>query len=253
MRFWTWLLARLGTVAVMLAMALWWRMPASGEREFRRTIEALKSVNSVHYSMVSDMPAQHTEQEADLLCSEDAVRSSSHIVAHQGGKDFNLDQEIRRIGNQQYTLQPNGLWTRGFAGAKTVRAMCQEVGIESYGYNQTGTPFEQMLEHGIIEKGDKRVVDGSVCREWRVTLRNGPGPILPRGPNALEHRTVCLGVDDHLPREMTSTSRSGRWSFAFNSSPKVETPTDLVPERAHDDYRPPAPGLTLSDDKDDNH
>jgi len=52
MRFWTWLLARLGTVAVMLAMALWWRMPASGEREFRRTIEALKSVNSVHYSMV---------------------------------------------------------------------------------------------------------------------------------------------------------------------------------------------------------
>jgi hypothetical protein len=251
MRFWTWLLARLIAIAVLLGLALWYRMPASGEREFRRTIEALNKVNSVHYSMVSDVPSQHTEQDGDLMCTDDALRQAMHLVLHQNGKDATIDQEIRRVGNQQYTLQRNGLWSRGYPSATSVRDICQDLGIESY--SQSGHEFQQMVEHGIIEKGDKKTIDGDVCREWKVTLRSRPGPLMPRGPSDLEHRTICLGVDDHLPREMTSTARLEHWTFTFNTSAKIETPTDLVPEPVHDNYQPPPPGLTLSDDKDDNH
>lgn len=113
--------------------------------------------------------------------------------------------------------------------------------------------FNRMVEHGIIEKGDKKTVNGDVCREWKVTLRGGPGPLLPQWSGAYEHRTVCLGVDDHLPREMTSTGSARHWTYAFNDPVKIETPTALVPERAQDNYRPPPAGLTLSDDKDDKN
>ncbi len=251
MRFWTWLLARLIAIAVLLGMALWYRMPASGEREFRRSIEALKKVNSLHYEMVSDLPAQHTEQNGDLVCSDDALREATHVVIHQGDKDTSFDTEVRHVGGQQYTLQPSGLWSRGYPGGRSARVMCQRLGTED------GTwilpEFGRMVEHGIIEKGDKKTVNGDVCREWRVTLLNGLGPLLPQSPAAYEHRTICLGVDDHLPREMTSTARPGHWTYAFDTSVKIETPTDLVPVPVHDDYRPPPAGLTLSDDKDDKN
>ena len=249
MRFWTWLLARLIVIAMLLAAALWYRMPDSGEREFRRSIEALKKVNSLHYEMVSDAPLQHSEQNGDLICSDDALREATHIVLHQGEKDTTFDTEVRRVGGQQYTLQRSGLWQRAYPDGRMARLLCQSFGTET----ETGIvpDFQRMVEHGIIEKGDKKTVNGDVCREWKVTLRSGPGPLLPRSPGAYEHRTICLGVDDHLPREMTSTLNPGHWTYAFNTPVQIETPTELVPEPVHDDYRPPPSGLTLSDDKDD--
>ena len=72
-----------------------------------------------------------------------------------------------------------------------------------------------MLEHGIIERGDKKVVDGASLPGVASYTPQWARADLPRGPNVLEHRTVCLGVDDHLPREMTSTSRSGTMEFCF--------------------------------------
>ena len=52
-----------------------------------------------------------------------------------------------------------------------------------------------MIKRGILQKGDKKTVNGVRCREWLVTMKGGT--------SGLEHDTVCLGLEDHLPYEMT--------------------------------------------------
>jgi len=251
MRYWRWLLARVSAVAVLLGLALWYRMPASGEREFRRTIEALQKVNSIHYSMLSDSKTQHTEREGEMLCSTGDRRLATRVVLHQDNKEFNIDNEVRVVDGQEYSLQASGLWQKGGSQAQAAQDGCKVL-IES-AYPSYLPEFQRMVEHGIIEKGEKKTVNGEECREWRVTLRTGPGPVMPQSPGAYEHRTICLGVEDHLPREMTSTANTEQWTYAFNVPVKIETPTALVPERVWDNYQPPPAGLTLSNDNDDNN
>jgi len=68
-----------------------------------------------------------------------------------------------------------------------------------------------MIKRGILQKGDKKTVGGVRCREWHVTIKAGRG---------LEHDTVCLGMDDHLPYEMTVDSRHLRAAYSdYNSLP----------------------------------
>lgn len=242
MRFWTWLLARM-LVALLLVGWVYSALllPSSGDKEFRRSLEALKKVNSIHYSMLADLPAQHTEQEADLVCSEDSFHRTTHIVAHQAEKDFNLDTEILRSGGQDYRLQGNGLWRREYSGTEAATLTCRRL---SQGLAAWIVPdMNEMLQHGIIEKGNKKTVNGDVCREWKVTLSIGV---------ILEHRTVCIGADDHLPREVVADMNTARWTYAFNTPIKIDPPTNLAPEPERDTYRPPPPGLTLSDHNDDN-
>jgi hypothetical protein len=252
MRFWTWLLARLLAVAVILGLALWYRMPDSGQREFRRSIEALKKVNSFHYQMVADVAAQYTEQEGDLGCSGDVFREATHVVTHGREKDFSFDTGVIRTGGQQYHLE-NGLWTRGQEDGRSVQRMCQDLVA---GENPSILPsFDQMTEHGIIEKRGKKTVNGGLCREWRVTVRSRPGPMLSHSPDDYEHRILCIGVDDHLPREMASSTSSAHWTYAFNVPVNIDIPSPLAPERPQYVYQPPPPppGLSLSNDKDDSH
>jgi hypothetical protein len=240
MRFWSWLLARLIAIVVLLGIALWYRLPTSGRSEFHHTLEALKKVNSIHHSMVADVPGQHTEMEADLVCSDDSFHRTTHIVLHRPDKDLNVDNEILRSGGQDYRLLNNGLWKREYSGLESAQMTCQRLAQGSHAW--IVPDLSEMLQFDTIEEGDKKAVNGDVCREWKVSARNGVG---------YEKRTLCIGVKDHLPREMVEIASGARWTYAFDTSTKIEAPTAVVPEPVQDNYQPPPPGLTLSDDKDD--
>jgi hypothetical protein len=54
-----------------------------------------------------------------------------------------------------------------------------------------------MLKHGNIATGEKKTVNGTPCQEWRVTM-------LQANTQIKDVRTVCLGIDNHLPVEMTA-------------------------------------------------
>jgi hypothetical protein len=252
MRFWTWLLARLLAVAVILGLALWYRMPDSGQREFRRSMEALKRVNSLHYAMVQDQPMQHFEMEGDLVCPDDSFREATHIILRQPHNQGTLDTEVRRIDGKPYAHMNSGMWAVDYQNGRSPRVTCPQL------VSDAGIPvlpnLDEMVRRGIITKGDKKTINGEVCREWQVTLRRVPGPLLPRSPEELEHRTLCLGADDHLPREM-SGGDSEHWTYAFNTPANIDKPADLAPERTWETPQSPAstpPGLTLSDTRDDN-
>jgi len=241
MRFWTWLIVRLLLALVLVGWVYSYLfLPSSGEREFRRTLEALKKVDSIHFSLMGDVPAQHSEQQADLVCSEDSFRRQTHIIAHQEGKDYSVDMETVRTGGKDYQLQPNGTWKRGYSGMESAKATCQK--LAQGAANWIVPDFAELLQHSVIEKGGKKTLNGDVCREWLVTYRRGM---------TLDHRSICIGVNDHLPREVIDPGTATRWVYAFNIPTQIEAPTNLVPEPVTDTYRPPAPTLTLSDEKDD--
>ena len=49
------------------------------------------------------------------------------------------------------------------------------------------------------------------CQEWLVTMKGAP--------SGLEHDTVCLGLEDHLPYELTVDWLQLRSSFSDYNAP----------------------------------
>ncbi len=82
-------------------------------------------------------------------------------------------------------------------------------------------PIATMIQRGVIQKGEKKTVNGMRCREWLVTMRGGL-----RG---LEHATVCIGLEDHLPYEMTVDWDNSRTSISdYNTQIAFDLPEAAV-------------------------
>jgi len=218
MRFWAWLLARLAIGLVLVGWVVSYVVPGGGEKEFQRSVEALKQVKSWRYSFVADpTPSRHAVGQGELSCLQRASHVSSHVVDTDQAAPFDLNQEVVTVNSVEYQKQPDGSWRQfGFAlPAQSLGNVCARL---EKGLDIESLPdMSGMLAHGVIEKGNKKTVDRVKCREWKVTVR---APF-----QGFEHRTVCLGVDDHLPREMTSDFAKSRWQFTnFNVPLQIEKP-----------------------------
>ena len=76
-----------------------------------------------------------------------------------------------------------------------------------------------MISHAMTEKGDKKTVNGAHCREWKFDIRT-----------AISSRqgSVCIGLDDHLPYEMT-TENSGHYTYSdYNRPIQFEAPEAVL-------------------------
>lgn len=245
MRFWTWLIARLAVAMLLLGWvfsALF--LPDSGKKELQRSLDALKRVNSFHYSMVAGVASQRTEESADLVCSEDSFHRKTHVERTDLATPLFADIETLRSGGREYRLMPNALWRRDSSGLEPARATCARI---AQGETSWIAPdIGKFIRYGLIEKGKKKTVNGKLCREWKIADLSGPGPLVRA--QATSHVTLCLDIDDHLPREMLVAENNVRWVYEFNQPIHIDVPTALEPEPHHDTYQPPpSSGLTLSD------
>jgi hypothetical protein len=218
MRFWVWLSARLVIALILVGWGLTYLLPDSGDKEFQRALTAMKQVQAVRYSMVADpSPKHHSEGKGELSCPQDAFHSVFYMHLQDEGQSADINEELVRTGDAEFRRQPDGSWkptSQSLVGPRP-RTICRYL-VEGFDTDVL-PPMEQMLKRGIIDKGDKKTVDGVRCREWRVTMR---GEVAP-----LERRTVCLGLDDHLPREMTVDWNKGRWTyFDYNAPITIEVP-----------------------------
>ena len=74
-----------------------------------------------------------------------------------------------------------------------------------------------MIQRGVIQKSDKKVVNGVACREYLVTMKY---PL-----RNYEHDTVCLGLEDHLPYELTVAWQNSHSSFSgYNVPISIDLP-----------------------------
>jgi hypothetical protein len=227
MRYWVWVLVRLLVGVGIVAWAMSYLTPGGGEKEFQRTIDALKKVDGVKYTMVAgSSPVTHIEESGEMICSQHAIHIDNHTSFNNSGSAVDQDQETILIGTDGYGRWQGGPWRKDY-GSRSAESVCSRLsnGADSWLFPD----INEMLRRGIIQKGDKKTVDGVRCREWKVAIRYAAD---------LEHRTVCLGIDDHLPREFTVPGRGVRWEYTnFNQVSEIRPPDGPIVEPK----RQPAP------------
>jgi hypothetical protein len=226
-RNWLWLIARLGVVLILgLIAAIYYFGGGSGEKEFQKSLDAMKQVHGFRASY-SGMPSgyRHSELLWEIDCDRQIVHQQQHVkptvTEHADGspaQEFSRDEVY--VKGHQYQHLDDGGWL-------PLKIVWQGGSAKWYCMNLAqGTdtnvlpPIATMLKRGILQKGDKKTVNGVRCREWLVTMK---GPLAN-----LEHDTVCLGLDDHLPYEMTVD-----WQYSHSSFSDYNTPIQFdLPEAA---------------------
>jgi hypothetical protein len=228
-RYWLWMGARLVAAIAIVAWAASYIGTGSAEKEFQKTLDAMKQVHSFRAAYSGAGNPFTTRQHNELLWEVDCSRNIAHLQQHftvscTDPPDCSQQGDMRREeldwAVYAYDRQNDGSWAASrYSSGNQSKSMCGRLaeGADS----NVLPPIATMIKRGILQKGDKKTVNGVRCREWLVTLRGGP--------SRLEHDTVCLGLEDHLPYEMTVDWDHSRTSFSdYNTPIEFDLPAEVV-------------------------
>ncbi len=210
-RYWLWVVVRLGVGVAIVAWAASYIGAGSGEKEFQKTLDAMKQVRSFRVASTATSAVQQNEMLLEVDCNRDILHRHWHYVDLKNNPQQGMDQNQWYVQGREYERQADGSWAapRYPNGSGSARWFCNNL---AEGTDSNVLPqIASMIKRGIIQKGDKKTVNGVRCREWLVTMKGGN-----RG---LEHDTVCLGLADHLPYELTVDWDGSRSSFSDYNSP----------------------------------
>jgi hypothetical protein len=218
-RHWLWLGARLLVAVVIVGWAATYLMPQTGEKEFQKSLDAMKQVRTVRVATIADASAtERIEASWELVCAQDALHYKWHLVESDPDMAADIEQEEIHVGRTSYEHKADDSWKPGVSaiGSTNPSGICKML---AQGSDSRILPdLATMLKRGIIQKGDKKTVNGVRCREWNVTMKGGP--------SGVEHDTVCLGLDDHLPYESTVDWQHARTTYSdYNGQFQLELPT----------------------------
>jgi len=210
---WLWIGA-----CLLIAGGIFWGVgqavgPSSGDTEFRKTLEAIKQVKSFRGAYIESMSGpQHSERIWEVDCSRVIVHQQSHESQTNTDYPFEMKEEEFLVGDQRYIRDRNGSWENaGYAGDRlSAKWYCDDLGRA----NSLLPDMSTMISHAITEKSDTKAINGVRCQEWKFDLRT-----------AISSRkgSICIGVDDHLPYEMTMGG--GHYSYSdYNQQIQLEPP-----------------------------
>ncbi len=218
-RYWVWMIARLAVGAAIVAWAASYMNGGSGEKEFQKTLDAMKQVHSFRVAYTANpFGVQHNEMMWEIDCDRNLVHHQMHLVQDASSVSTAQESSTEELsaGGLEYTRQPDGSWSKGqpaYRGSASGYCKSLAQGVETNLF----PPIPTMIERGILQKGDRKTVNGVRCQEWLVTMKGGT-----RG---LEHDTLCIGLDDHLPYEMTVDWENSHRSFSdYNTSIQFDLP-----------------------------
>lgn len=216
-RYWLWVGARLLVGVAIVAWAFsYLNTNGSGEKEFQKTVDAMKQVHSFRAAFVGSIGAQQNEMLWEVDCTRDLMHYQWHYVAAASNPPSEINQDQVHVGFTQYDRHTDGSWVPSkYPNRASAKGFCSN--LAQGGDTNVFPPFATMIKRGIIQKGDKKTVNGVRCREWKVTLKGGT--------SGLEHDTVCLGLDDHLPYEMTVDWAHSRSTYSdYNATLQIDAP-----------------------------
>lgn len=220
---WAWMAGRLLAILILGVWAASFFGGGSGEKEFQKTLDAMKQIHSFRASY-SGTPTGYMH--ADLLWEVDCLRGMVHQQQNYQSTQTDPPVETKRdeiyVGGKQYERMGDGAWSQvkiAWQGGSP-KWYCVNLGQGTD--NDVLPPIATMLKRGILQKGDKKTVNGVRCREWNVTMKGSSQP-------NLEHDTVCIGLDDHLPYEMTVDWQHSHSSFSdYNTAIQFDVPEVAV-------------------------
>jgi len=218
-RYWVWLVVRLAVGIAIVAWAATYLLPGSGEKEFQKALDAMKQVHSFRVASTATPGAQHNEMLWEVDCTHDLMHYRWHLT-DTADPEREMTRDEVHVATQEFDRQSDGSWSKArFAGGHAASWYC---GTLAQGNENGLLPrIATMKRRGILQEGDKKTVNGVHCREWLVTMKGAPG--------GLEHDTVCLGLEDHLPYEMTVDWQYSRSSFSdYNAAVSFDIPEAAI-------------------------
>jgi hypothetical protein len=219
-RYWVWLGARVLAGLIVILWAISYLRPGSAEKEFQKTLDAMKQVHSFRAAYTGNPNAT---QHSDILWEVDCNRGILHYQYHDVSTNppTEMSRDELTVAGHMYQRKDDGSWKRGGYTREGTSTKWYCVNL-AQGTNTNLLPdVATMIKRAILDKGDEKIVNGVHCREWKITLR--------MGRPELEHDSVCLGVEDHLPYEMITNSGQGHYSYSdYNTSIPFDLPDAAV-------------------------
>ena len=218
-RYWLWMAGRLLLGAAIVGWAASYIGGGSGsaEKEFQKTLEAMKQVHTFRAAYTANPGTQHNEMLWEVDCNRDILHYQWHITETSSEPPTDMTRDEMHVAGREYDRQNDGSWVpaRYGTGGNSAKGYCATLaqGTDSNLLPQIAT----MIKRGVLQKGDKKSVNGVRCRQWLVAMRGAP--------SGLEHDTVCLGLEDHLPYEMTVDWMHSRAVFSdYNRAIQIDVP-----------------------------
>jgi hypothetical protein len=218
-RYWFWVVVRLALGVAIVVGAASYLGPGSGEKEFQKTLDAMKQVHSFRAALTATPGTQHNDMLWEVDCSRDLLHYQWHVT-DSSRPEMGMARDEVHVANLEFDHESDGSWSKPrYAAGRSPKWYC---GALAQGNDSNLLPrIATMIKRGILQKGDKKTVNGVRCREWLVTMKGAPG--------GLEHDTVCLGLEDRLPYELTVDWEHSRWSFSdYNSSIQFDVPESAL-------------------------
>jgi len=210
--------------SLLVAGVIFWAVgqavnPSGGDTEFKATLESMKQVKSFRgaYSE-SASSSQHSQRLWEVDCNQVIVHQHSQDSQTNTDSPFEMKEDELLVGDQRYTRDSNGSWENtGYAGERgSAKWYCDNIARGTV--SDLLPDMRTMISHAITEKGDKKTVNGVRCREWKFDIRTAVSS---------RQGSVCIGLDDHLPYEMTESG--GHFSYSdYNRAIQFEAPAALL-------------------------
>ncbi len=216
-RYWVWVVVRLLMGALIVGWAFTYLRPGGAEREFQKTLDAMKQVHTFRVAFSANPGTQHNEMLWEVDCNRSIVHQQSHFVDTMVDPPAEMTQDQLYVGTYQYDRQGDGTWAPSKYPSRGNMAALYCGRLAQGSDNNLMPKIATMIKRGILQKGDKKTVNGVRCREWHVAMKGGPG--------GMEHETLCLGLDDHLPYELTVDWEKSHSTFSdYNASLQMDLP-----------------------------
>jgi|SRR5579859_272777 len=214
-----------GVILVVLGLLTFWGVGYvlkgdGGDAEFQKMLEATKQVKSFRGVFVGSTPTtQHSERLWEVDCNRGIIHQQSSELPNGATPGTEMKEDKFLVGVDRYVRQRDGSWQKSgdthvmFSGQWYCENLAQAT------LRDLLPDTRAMLRNAMIGKGDAKTVNGVRCQDWGFVMKSA---------NSGAKGTVCVGLDDHLPYEMT-IENGGRYSYSdYNRPIEFEAPDAVL-------------------------
>jgi len=211
--------------AILLAGLFFWGVsyvlnPENGDAEFQKMLEAMKQVKSFRGVYVGSTPnTQHSERLWEVDCNRSIVHKRSQDLPNGANAVETTDDQFFVGSDQKFTRTSDGSWEKSRYTSVPYSAKWYCENLPQGTLRDLLPDVRALLRSATFGKGDKKTVNGVRCQDWNFTNHSR---------NSGQRGTVCIGLADHLPYEMT-IDNSGRYSYTdYNRPLELDAPEAVL-------------------------
>jgi len=222
------MISRLWIGAILLGGLCFWAVgyvvsPNSGDVEFQKMLEAMKQVKSFRGTYVGGAPSTtRSERLWEVDCTRGIVHKRSQALPNAANAAEMTEDQFLVGSDLMYTHTSDGSWEKSKYASKLFSASWYCENIAQGTVRDLLPDVRVMLRHATFGKGDKKTVNGVRCQDWNFAMHSATSG---------QRGSVCVGLEDHLPYEMT-TDDVGHYSYADYNRPLPFDAPDAVLQSA---------------------